>query len=169
MFFFSCGPDQQKPLLVETVKATSGEMILQGPINMTNLKTSPITPWFNLEYDRINIDPKWIKKIQPFLKGVKIKVFMGTWCQDSQRELPHFFKLLNALEFDQNHLKMYAMSEEKTTPKNFEKGLGIYNIPTIIFLKNEKEMNRFVEFPVNSLESDIEKIVKGIAYNHSYK
>ena len=136
---------------------------------MSNLRTSPITPWFDQEYDRINTDPNWIKEIKPFLKGLKIKVFMGTWCEDSQRELPHFFKLLNALEFDQNHLKMYAMSEEKTTPSNFEKDLDIYNIPTIIFFKDGNEMNRFVEFPLNSLESDIEKIVKGAAYSHSYR
>ena len=60
---------------------------------------------------------------------------MGTWCDDSQREIPHFFKLLQTLEFDQQHVEMYAMSEEKTTPENFEKGLEIYNVPTIIFFK----------------------------------
>ena len=169
MFLFRCGTNQQKPLSATPVKATSGEMILLGPINVSNLRTSPITPWFDQEYDRINTDSNWIKEIKPFLKGLKIKVFMGTWCEDSQRELPHFFKLLNALEFDQNHLKMYAMSEEKTTPRNFEKDLDIYNIPTIIFYKDGNEMNRFVEFPLNSLESDIEKILKGAAYSHSYR
>tara|TARA_S200000501_G_scaffold64492_1_gene55455 strand:- start:2082 stop:2621 length:540 start_codon:yes stop_codon:yes gene_type:complete len=169
MFLFRCGTNQQKPLSATPVKATSGKMILLGPINVSNLRTSPITPWFNQEYDRINTDPNWIKEIKPFLKGLKIKVFMGTWCEDSKRELPHFIKLLNALEFDQNHLKMYAMSEEKTTPRNFEKDLDIYNIPTIIFFKDGNEMNRFVEFPLNSLESDIEKIVKGAAYSHSYR
>ena len=94
---------------------------------------------------------------------------MGTWCEDSQREIPHFFKLLQALEFDQKHLEMYAMSEEKTTPENYEKGWEIYNVPTIIFLKNGNEINRFVEFPVNSLESDITKIIKGESYTHSYE
>tara|TARA_A100001015_G_scaffold321092_1_gene450076 strand:- start:2235 stop:2774 length:540 start_codon:yes stop_codon:yes gene_type:complete len=169
MFLFRCGTNQQKPLSATPVKATSGKMILLGPINVSNLRTSPITPWFDQEYDRINTDPNWIKEIKPFLKGLKIKVFMGTWCEDSKRELPHFIKLLNALEFDQNHLKMYAMSEEKTTPRNFEKDLDIYNIPTIIFFKDGNEMNRFVEFPLISLESDIEKIVKGAAYSHSYR
>ena len=169
MFLFSCGRNQQKPLSAPPVKATSGKMILLGPINVSNLRTSPITPWFDEEYDRINTDPNWIKEIKPFIKGLKIKLFMGTWCEDSQRELPHFFKLLNALEFDQNHLKMYAMSEEKTTPRNFEKDLDIYNIPTIIFFKDGNEINRFVEFPLNSLESDIEKILKGAAYSHSYR
>jgi hypothetical protein len=63
---------------------------------------------------------------------------------------------------------MYAMSEEKITPKNFERGWEIFNIPTIIFLKNEIEINRFVEFPKISLESDIIKIIKGEHYTHSY-
>ena len=94
---------------------------------------------------------------------------MGTWCEDSQREIPHFFKLLLALEFDQKHVEMYAMSEEKTTPENYENGWEIYNVPTIIFFKNGNEINRFVEFPVNSLESDITKIIKGESYTHSYE
>ena len=93
---------------------------------------------------------------------------MGSWCDDSQRELPHFFKILVSIDFDQEHLQMFAMSEEKTTPSNFEKGLEIYNVPTIIFFKNGKEINRFVEFPVETLESDIQKIVTETAYNHSY-
>jgi thiol-disulfide isomerase/thioredoxin len=166
--FLSCSSNQQKPLETKEIQATSGEMIFQGPINMANLQSSKITSWFNPEFDRIDVDPQWVKNLKPHLKGLKIKIFMGTWCEDSQREIPHFFKLLNALEFDQNNLKMYAMSEEKTTPQNFEKGIEIYNVPTIVFYKNGNEMNRFVEFPVESLESDIGKIIKEEAYAHSY-
>lgn len=166
--FLSCNPNLQKPLKTKEIQATSGEMILQGPINRANLQTSKITSWFHSEFDKISVDTQWVKSLNPHLKGLEIKVFMGTWCEDSRREIPHFFKLLDALEFDQNNLEMYAVSEEKTTPQNFEKGLKIYNVPTIIFFKNGIEMNRFVEFPVESLESDIEKIIKEEAYAHSY-
>ena len=165
----SCSSKQQKPLEICSVKATSGEMILQGKINMANLQVSTLTPWFNQDYQRISIDAKWTENVKPYLKGLRVKIFMGTWCEDSQRQIPHFFKLLESLEFDQNHIEMYAMSEEKITPKNFEKGWEIFNIPTIIFLKNGNEINRFVEFPVNSLESDITKIIKGESYTHSYE
>ena len=164
-----CGTKQQKPLPTSPVKSSSGEMILIGKINKANLQVSTHTPWFNQDYQSISIDPQWTENLKPYLKGLKIIVFMGTWCADSQREIPHFFKLLQDLEFDQNHVEMYAMSEEKTTPENFEKGWEIYNVPTIIFLKNGNEINRFVEFPVNSLESDITKIIKGEPYTHSYE
>ena len=164
-----CDSKQQKPMSTSTVKASSGEMIPLGKINKANLQTSNHTPWFNQDYKSISIDPQWIENLKPYLRGLRIKVFMGTWCEDSQREIPHFFKLLQALEFDQKHVEMYAMSEEKTTPENYEKGWDIYNVPTIIFLKNGNEINRFVEFPVDSLESDITKIIKGESYTHSYE
>mgnify|MGYP001315759684 CR=1 FL=1 len=170
ILFVGCGSKQQKPLPTSPVKASSGEMILLGKINKANLQTSNHTPWFKQDYQSISIDdPQWIENLKPYLGGLRIKVFMGTWCEDSQREIPHFFKLLQALEFDQKHVEMYAMSEEKTTPENYEKGWEIYNVPTIIFLKNGNEINRFVEFPVNSLESDITKIIKRESYTHSYE
>ena len=159
---------KQKPFDADEVEASSGEIILLGEINMANLQTSIVTPWFNEEFDRVTIDTLKVKYLKPFTKDLKIKVFMGSWCDDSQRELPHFFKILTSMDFDQGQLQMFAMSEEKTTPSNFEKGLEIYNVPTIIFFKNGKEINRFVEFPVETLESDIQKIVTEAAYNHSY-
>ena len=170
ILFVGCGSKQQKPLPTSPVKASSGEMILLGKINKANLQTSNHTPWFKQDYQSISIDdPQWIENLKPYLGGLRIKVFMGTWCEDSQREIPHFFKLLQALEFDQKHVDMYAMSEEKTTPENYERGWEIYNLPTIIFLKYGNEINRFVEFPVNSLESDITKIIKRESYTHSYE
>ena len=117
---------------ISPVKATSGEMILLGKINKANLQVSPLTPWFNQDYQRISIDAKWIESVKPYLKGLRIKIFMGTWCEDSQREIPHFFKLLQALEFDQKHIEMYAMSEEKTLLKILRRG-GRYTMYRLLF------------------------------------
>ena len=169
LLIISCDNKQQKPLAISAVKDISGEIILLGKINRANLQTSSHTLWFNQEYNRISVDPQWAKGLEDHLEGLKIKVFMGTWCEDSRREIPYFFKLLHALEFDQKQLEMYAMSQEKTTPEDFENGFDIYNVPTIIFFKNGNEINRFVEFAVNSLESDIAKIIKGESYTHPYK
>ena len=164
-----CRTQQEKYLAAKPVKASSGEMILLGKIQKSDLQTSTPTLWFNKEYENYSVDPQWSKSLQNHLDGLEIKLFMGTWCEDSRKVIPHFFSLLQALDFDQKQLEIYAMSEEKTTPENSEKGLKIYNVPTIIFFKNGYEINRFVEFPVKSMESDIGKIIKGEAYTHSYK
>ncbi len=169
VLLISCDTQRQKPLATQPTKASSGEIILLGKINKANLQTSDITSWFEEQSHKISADPQWGNDLQPHLRGLKIKVFMGTWCEDSQREIPHFFKLLDQIRFDQKNLEMYAMSEEKTTPENSEKGLEIYHVPTLVFFRNNNEINRFVELPVNSLESDIAKIIKGESYTHSYE
>ena len=93
---------------------------------------------------------------------------MGTWCEESQKDLPAFFKIIDQTSFDKQKIKMIAMSEEKTTPSKLEKGQEIYNIPTFIFKKNGTEINRIVEFPVETLEKDMYKILSGQDYKHIY-
>jgi hypothetical protein len=60
------------------------------------------------------------------------------------------------------------MTREKNTPQNYEEGLGITNVPTFIFYKDGKELNRIVEFPIEDLESDMLKILQGEPYKHAY-
>jgi hypothetical protein len=50
----------------------------------------------------------------------------------------------------------------------YEKDYDIINIPTLIFLENGKEINRIVEFPVESLIEDFSKILKKEAYQDAY-
>jgi len=61
------------------------------------------------------------------------------------------------------------MARDKTTPEQFEKGLHITNVPTFIFYKNGKEVNRIVESTVIYLEQDMLDIVSGNKYKHIYE
>lgn len=156
------------PLPVEIQTASDGEQYIEGPINRQNLLTSPLSSWFEEEYNAFYIDPQWIADHQGLLEGVQLKLFLGTWCEDSEREVPGMFKLLDALGMGDDQIEIYAMNKDKVTRANYEKDLDIYNIPTLIFYKNDKEMNRFVELTVVSLADDFSKILKGQPYEHAY-
>jgi len=49
-----------------------------------------------------------------------------------------------------------------------EKNQDIINIPTFIFKKDGKEINRIVEFPIESIEKDIFKILSSSDYKNAY-
>ena len=49
----------------------------------------------------------------------------------------------------------------KESPQHEEKGWDIEFVPTIIFLRNGKELGRIVESPEQSLEKDMRKILIG--------
>ena len=93
---------------------------------------------------------------------------MGTWCSDSRRDSPAFFKLMDFLKIKDQKLELIAMTLEKNTPDSLEKGLEIYNIPTFIFKKDGKEINRIVEFPIETIEKDILNILSGKDYKNAY-
>jgi thiol-disulfide isomerase/thioredoxin len=98
------------------------------------------------------------------LEGVEIKVVMGTWCHDSKREVPRFYKILS---HKTDNIEMIALDRKKQSPNGETDAMAITNTPTFIFYKNGKEMNRIVETPVDSLERDMIKILSGKEYRHS--
>ena len=84
------------------------------------------------------------------------------------RSTPAFFKLIDYLKIKDKKMKLIAMSLDKTTVDSLEKNQDIINIPTIIFMKNGKEINRIVEFPIETIEKDIYKILSGNEYKNAY-
>lgn len=159
----------EQPLPVATgITLEEQTPFIMGKINRTNLLTYEHSQWFQKEYDAFSIDANWISEMQPLAKGLNYQLFLGTWCEDSQREVPGMLKILDALGMEKTDILMYATDEDKKTPEQYEAGLNITNIPTLIFYKGEKEMNRVVELPVESLYKDFAKILKNEPYQHAY-
>jgi len=142
---------------------------LIGIKTKVDFKQEPHVEWFENNYNDYVLDKNLVQKIKRHLKGITIKAFMGTWCEDSQHETPRFYKLLDSLKFDTNKLTMITVNRAKKTPDNLQEGLNISRVPTFIFYKKNKEIGRFVEYPRETLEKDILKIVSGQPYKHSYE
>ena len=152
----------------DTKLSVVGADTLIGKIQRSSLEESPHAAWFTLEYNNYTIDRETIKSFQKSLLDYEIAIFMGTWCSDSQREVPAFFKILDEAGFASNNVSLIAVSEFKDTPEGFETGLDIVYVPTFIFKKKGIEINRIVESPVNTLEKDILSIVNQEGYKHIY-
>ena len=97
---------------------------------------------------------------------------MGTWCGDSKREVPKIYKILETLKFPKEQLTTVAVGRNgdmyKKSPEHEEAGLNIHRVPTLIFYKNGKEVNRIVEHPVESFEADILNITTKNNYTSNY-
>jgi len=133
-----------------------------------DFEQGPYNKWFNLNYKEYSLDKKTIKKLKRYSNKFKLKVFMSVWCHDSKREVPHLYKILEAINFDQENLEVIALNRAKKTPKNLQEGFDIVRTPTFIFYKKDKEIGRYVEIPRETLEKDILKIVSGKSYKHAY-
>jgi len=148
--------------------------ILTGVQTRKAISEAPYDTWFAPNYSTYVVDTETLEKIIPLFKGVSVKIFMGTWCSDSQREVPHFYKILDAMNVYEknasvNNYELITVDEDKVTPEHLEDGFDITNVPTFIFYRDGKEINRIVEAPIVSLEKDMLSILSGEDYKHTYK
>lgn len=141
---------------------------LVGIAQKSDFEKEPFKEWFSEEYTNYTLDMDIVNQLKPLLKDIKIKAVMGTWCGDSRRETPTFYKLLDAVDFDFKNLQMICVDRSKTSTNNEQADLEIERVPTFIFYKNGKELNRFVEYPRETLELDFLKIVQEVGYKHAY-
>lgn len=178
-FITSCGNSNESTSnetaqneVTETSVITSGneeqQEMLVGKFTKEDLQTGPYEQWFTQGYEGYTPSEEALETIKNNISEYEIVGFMGTWCPDSRREVPKFFKLLDEAGYDLNKLTMIGVNRSKSTPENLEEGYNMSRVPTFIFMKDGKEVNRFVEYPQASMEEDIAKIVTEEEYSNSY-
>lgn len=154
------------------IELENGKKFLLGKINLDGLQTNPYQTWFTSNYEAYAVDESLVKVFKSPLADYDIKLFLGTWCGDSKREVPRFIKILKAANFPMENLEIIALDRRKghvkTSPTGEEKGLNIIKVPTMIFFKKGKEINRIVESPIESLEEDMALIAKQQPYTPNY-
>lgn len=133
----------------------SGKECLIGTCDRTAFADTNYSAWYDSEYDEYIVDLDTIKLVEEQLNNCKIKVVMGTWCSDSRREIPRLFKILDSINYPFSNLTIIAVNREKVGMENEVEGLNIKLVPTIIIYKNNNEIGRIIETPVQSLEKDL--------------
>lgn len=105
---------------------------------------------------------KDIQELKHVRQGATVKVFLGSWCDDSRFELRHFMHLLDALASDTPFaVEFVAVDEEKREPASEVGSNQIWYLPTFIVLRNGHEVGRIVEHPPHTLERDLLLLLDG--------
>ncbi|WP_190809795.1 thioredoxin family protein [Flagellimonas sp. S3867] len=154
------------------IELENGKTFMVGKINLEGLQSEPYANWFSTNYENYVVDKSMVKMFKKQLKKHHIKLFLGTWCGDSKREVPRMLKILHEAKFPMNQIEIVALDRRKEhykkSPTGEEKGLDIIKVPTMVFFKKEKEVNRIVESPLESWEEDMAQIMTGKPYTPNY-
>jgi tetratricopeptide (TPR) repeat protein len=146
---------------------------LLGKIDKSGLEGDNYKSWFTKNYNDYEPNSTITEAIASELKNYGITLFMGTWCGDSKKEVPRLYKVLEACNYPMDQLTVVAVSREagmyKQSPQHEEAGLNIHRVPTVIFYKDGKEINRIVEHPVKTFEEDIQNIITVNDYISNYQ
>ena len=139
-----------------------------GEFSRDQLENSTHNSWFVENNNAHSLNEALVSQIDSLFYDIEVTIYMGTWCEDSQREVPGFFKIIDALEANDQIHPIVGLNEDKVSHDGSAEQAGITNVPTFIFSKDGEEINRIVEFPIISLEQDILDILLEKGYKHAY-
>jgi hypothetical protein len=143
--------------------SVEGDPMLIGRIDRSGLTNAPFSAWFDAEFNQYEVNTVALRPVLGKTDDITIEVFMGTWCEDSQREVPRFFKIIDYLKGKEDQLQLFALDNHpdryKTSPQGEEKGKAIHLVPTFIFYRAGLELGRISESPTASLEEDMANII----------
>ena len=131
----------------ETAEDRTGRKMLKGFItDSILLADSTSFSWF-AEHEKM-YEPKdnLIKTFATQKDSVNYLIFGGTWCADTHYVIPRFYKIIEQAKVDKTRITFFALDRTKNDAAHFAFNFNILHVPTIIILKNGKEIGRVVEY-----------------------
>ena len=161
--FFMVLNQQSEAQTYEAVKDRTGKKLLKGFVTDSLLKADPAEfKWF-AESESVYTPAE--KVVNSFLEqkdSVTFMVFFGTWCPDSHYVVPRFYKILEQAGIDKKRVTLFALDRTKKDEAHFATNFNIQHVPTIIILKEGKEIGRVVEYGVTGkFDEELAKVLSG--------
>ncbi len=129
--------------------------VLIGKCDREGLNSDLFVEHFNREYNAYSPDKKTIRELKRVKKDVDIVVVMGSWCSDSQEQVPRFFKILDEMKYKDSEIELISVDRDKKGGDYDVSPMNISRVPTFIFYKDGRELGRINESPSTSLERDM--------------
>ena len=142
---------------MNSVQTIYDKSILIGECNRGGLISFPeFNAYYQLEYLSYYPELQVIEELKALVTSIKITIVLGTLCGDSLRQVPRFLKILDLLEIPENDITIIAVDQSKTIPEELIEELAIERVPTfIIYRRDQLEVGRIEEMPIETLEKDI--------------
>jgi hypothetical protein len=134
--------------------------VLSGPINNQAFNSDLCKDWYKPEYNNYSPSKRTTKKLcEKNFTNITFTIVLGSWCNDSHREIPRFMKTLKQINYPASKVKLWALDTYKKAPGFDPKTMNILKVPTFIIYRNGQEIGRIIETPRRRLEKDLLQII----------
>jgi hypothetical protein len=137
------------------IDSSLNKEILYGYCDRSGLEKGEFGKLFEEYYQIYQPDQAVINQLKQKKEGIDILIVLGTWCSDSQEQVPKFFKILDKIRFNKENIQLICVNSDKEAPEAETAEYNIQKVPTFIIYRKGREIGRIVETPYASLEKDL--------------
>lgn len=128
------------------VKIEGPDKILKGVITRELVQKDSAFKWFAQNQLGYVPNADAVTALKSGASNLHFIVFGGTWCDDTKNILPKFYSLADAATIPADHISLIGVDRSKKTIGYLAESLNVTLVPTIIVLKDGKELGRVVEY-----------------------
>lgn len=140
----------------------SEESILLGTV--TRAEVEEAMPDWVSEAMAAEPDLEAADRLLQTIAGAEVVVYLGTWCDDTRRELARLWWALDSLGVEAPPELVYvAVDRSLTEPADRLAGVDLIRVPTFVVKRGESEVGRIVEESPNGIEIDLLALLTGEA------
>ncbi len=133
---YTSSPDEKHPEVT----------VLNGIITKYILQNSPAFNWYGSNQNIYEPPATAVNAMEAAKDSFQFILFGGTWCEDTQFVLPKFFKIQEKSGVPDETITFFAVNRAKKTLSNISAAFNVTLVPTIIVMKDGKEIGRVVEY-----------------------
>jgi thiol-disulfide isomerase/thioredoxin len=148
LFLFGCSTSNK-------VSVKPNEHMEVGWTPRSVFQSPAYAAWFDTGYANYIPSEERINQLKRMKDSVELFVVYGTWCSDSRREMPRFFKIMDEVQFPSDKITLIAIDRTKQIPAGIATEYNITNVPTFLIKYRGMELGRIIESPKITLEDDI--------------
>lgn len=126
-----------------------------GYCDREGLKTGDFGALFNQNYKLYVPERAVTNKLKYLREGADILIVLGTWCSDSEEQVPRFLKVLDKIKFKKKNVTLLCVDRDKKAGDIDTSVYDIIRVPTIIVYRKGQELGRIIEKPYRTLEKDL--------------
>lgn len=93
--------------------------------------------------------------------GAVVRVFLGTWCSDSRKEVSRFWQAMDLAESTPFGVELIAVDRRKRAPDGLTDDAHVRYVPTFVVLRDGREVGRVVESSPSGIEADVGALLRG--------
>jgi len=159
----SCSSSHKLSKIDYSVIPDNRAKILKGIINRSIIENDTSFGWFKENMKWGQAEEAAVTAFKQKGKEFKLIIFGGTWCEDTQNILPKIYRVVDQSAYREKNIVLIAVDRQKQTINNLHTIYKIVNVPTVIVIKDGKEIGRVVEYGKSgSVEKDLAEIIQSI-------
>ena len=133
--------------------------VLMGKITMEEVYQS--YPKFRTISEQYTPDEDVVQRLRAVHRHAAFRVFIGTWCFDSEKHVPPFDVLIREVSNPYFTVEYYGVDRDMCDGIRMARSFNIQYVPTFILMEKNTEIGRVVETPKVSIGEDILNILEG--------